>query len=292
MKYFNKFVILFMTLAFLTCVTTACSHTIDSSSTPASTDDGTKYTITFNSDGGSSVSQQKLKEGEKVTKPSAPVKKGYAFDGWFIEDEEYDFNNDVTSNLTLKAKWTKTYTVSFNTDGGNPITSIQVREGQKATAPVPPQKEGYSFIAWYYNDTAFNFTTTPINADIELKAKWSILTYLVTFDSDNGQNNTYQTIEVNNKVTKPETPTKTGYTFLGWYDSDNNEYDFSKPVTSDINLTAKWIDTNSTINIEEKVTAENIVTTIQNVVTSRTIKASGEFSYSDISLIKDALNTL
>ena len=48
-----------------------------------------------------------------------------------------------------------------------------------------------------------------------------------------------QTLKLGEKATKPQTPTKEGYTFLGWY-YNNKEYDFNSPVTSNIILTAKW----------------------------------------------------
>ena len=219
MKSFNKYVIIFITLVFLTGISTSCSNTV----TPSSTDDGTKYTVTFNSDGGTSVSQQKLKESQKASKPADPKKDGYAFDGWFIEDQLYDFNEEVSSNLTLKAKWTKAYTVSFDTDGGNTISPLLVREGQKATPPATPSKESYQFICWCKDGNPFDFNTTPINSDISLKAKWKELTYLVTFNYDNGSANTYQDIKAKALATEPELPKRSGYTFLGWFYSTDEE---------------------------------------------------------------------
>ena len=54
-------------------------------------------------------------------------------------------------------------------------------------------------------------------------------------------------------VSKPTTPTRTGYTFEGWFTSDGTEWDFSKPVTSDLTLTAKWkSNTTTTSNTTNK----------------------------------------
>ncbi len=65
------------------------------------------YTITFNSDGGSKVSEQSVKENEKVEKPTNPTRDGYKFIAWQLNGKNYDFNNEVTSDLELKAKWEK-----------------------------------------------------------------------------------------------------------------------------------------------------------------------------------------
>ena len=67
-----------------------------------------EYTVTFDSDGGSSVDAQTVVEGGKATEPTAPTKDGYTFDGWFNGETKWDFDNDtVTGNITLTAKWTE-----------------------------------------------------------------------------------------------------------------------------------------------------------------------------------------
>ena len=63
--------------------------------------------------------------------------------------------------------------------------------------------------------------------------------YYVVFDTDKAASIPTQTLKLGEKATRPQTPTKEGYTFLGWY-YNNKEYDFNSPVTSNIILTAKW----------------------------------------------------
>ncbi len=65
------------------------------------------FTVTFNSDGGSTVKKQSVKDGNKATAPKNPTKKGYTFAGWYNGKAKYNFNSAVTKNLTLKAKWNK-----------------------------------------------------------------------------------------------------------------------------------------------------------------------------------------
>ena len=65
-----------------------------------------KYTVTFNSYGGTPVPPvQEVEYGLTATKPAAPEKTGYTFDGWYLGDEKYDFSAAVEQNITLTAKW-------------------------------------------------------------------------------------------------------------------------------------------------------------------------------------------
>ena len=102
-----------------------------------------EFTVTFDSDGGSAVSEQKLLNAPAV-KPADPKKSGYEFAGWYLGEEQYTFTANVTSNITLKAHWTKTagsketividvveindVTVSFK-DGDKPVFTGKVPDG-------------------------------------------------------------------------------------------------------------------------------------------------------------------
>lgn len=81
----------------------------DGSSTTDTTVDTTtttNYTISFDSDGGSSVSSQQVSEGQTATEPNSPTKDGYTFTGWYDNNgNAYDFSSKVTSDLTVTAKW-------------------------------------------------------------------------------------------------------------------------------------------------------------------------------------------
>ena len=63
------------------------------------------YTITFNSNGGTEFSSQQVEEKNKVTKPVDPTKDGYNFIGWYVGDEPYNFDSEVTKDLEIVAKW-------------------------------------------------------------------------------------------------------------------------------------------------------------------------------------------
>lgn len=67
-----------------------------------------KHTITFNTNGGSNIPPTEIEKGQKLTKPADPIREGYKFIGWYSDEgltEEFDFNTEITENITLYAKW-------------------------------------------------------------------------------------------------------------------------------------------------------------------------------------------
>ena len=208
------------------------------------------YTVTFNAYGGfPTPDEQHVKSGEKAVLPVAPTLKGYTFAFWYLgEDEQnataYDFDTPVTENITLTAKWNiNKYTVTFNSYGGSKVDPQVVEYGLYAQEPEEPTLKGFTFAYWYLDDEneAYDFDTTPITEDITLTAKWEINKFKVTFDTDGGEPiPDDQFVEWGLFVEEPTTePTKTGYTFDGWYLGDE-KYDFSAAVEQNITLTAKW----------------------------------------------------
>ncbi|MFV0399945.1 MAG: InlB B-repeat-containing protein [Oscillospiraceae bacterium] len=186
------------------------------------------YTVTFDTKGGSSdPANQYLKEGEKVTKPADPTKDGSTFDGWYWKDgknsKKWDFDTRVCKNIDLYAKWTeiKTFTVSFNADGGTPAPGSQtVSKGDKLTVPSEMTKEGYRFFGWYqkYHNNwrdEWDFSD-PVESDMVLYAKWEKLAK-ITFKPNNGEDDWFVLIPNGEKVEEPSGITNQGRALVGWY---------------------------------------------------------------------------
>lgn len=199
------------------------------------------FTVSFDSDGGSAVESISVEEGLVATAPEAPVKDGYTFLGWYINNDKWDFANYIIySDITLKARWTKNYTVTFDSDGGTGTASQTLISGEKIAVPSVPTKDGYTFLGWYSGDFLWDFETDTVNADITLKAKWKAI-YTVSFDADGGSNVKSQAVNDGGKITLPTAPTKDKYVFDGWYLGDA-KWDFeSGTVTENITLKAKWL---------------------------------------------------
>ena len=66
-----------------------------------------KFTVTFDTDGGSRIAPVEVKKGKTVSEPADPTKDGYVFAGWELDGEEYKFSAKVKGDITLKAVWEK-----------------------------------------------------------------------------------------------------------------------------------------------------------------------------------------
>ena len=156
------------------------------------------------------------------------------------------------------------YTVTFNANetivsGSITVTGmpaqIKVPEGGATVVqPQNPSAVGYEFGGWYKDEQCtdankYDFNT-KVTADLTLYAKWTQITYTVTFDPKGGNFTVTTPVTVNHgaTVTKPiDDPTKDGYTFGGWYKESTcaTEFKFAgeqnpDTVTSNITLYAKW----------------------------------------------------
>lgn len=74
--------------------------------------------------------------------------------------------------VTVQKKDQDVFTVAFNSDGGSPVASQSILDGQKATAPANPTKNGYTFAGWYNGSVKYDFNTA-VTSNLTLTAKWS-----------------------------------------------------------------------------------------------------------------------
>ena len=231
-----------------------------------------KYTVTFDSNGGSEVAAiENVEYGSLIENPGVPTKNAdaqysYTFEYWYVDglDTPFDFTKDtIAGNLTLCAKWTPVknkYTVTFDTNGGttvNPISNVEY--GSTITAPTAPTKADdenytYAFAGWYKDSglqTSFDFTNDTITAATTLYAKWTptaIQKYTYTFYNEDGSVVKTETIKEGELIVAPTTnPTKAEdsnftYSFLGWYDkaSAGNKVTIFGAITGDVSYYAQY----------------------------------------------------
>ena len=234
---------------------------------------GTKYTVTFDSDGGTAVAEQVVKKGQPASKPADPTKEGFIFDGWFNGENEWNFATSITEDMTLVAHWeidpNNCPHADDNADGRCDVCGANVKfritymDGKRQLTlrpdtysvldtnfkiPNATKKKNYEFIGWFA-DPEFTQPVTSIDVkkggDITLYAKYEIITYTLTYHLNDGVNadsnpNTYT---ANNLPITLADPTRAGYEFLGWY-TDNA---FTKPITEinssnigNLTLYARW----------------------------------------------------
>ena len=200
-----------------------------------------RYTITFDTAGGSEIAPITQDYGTNITAPANPTRKGYTFKGWDKEIPE----TMPAGNITVKAQWEiNQYTIAFDTNGGSEIAPITQDYGTAITAPADPTRKGYTFKGW---DKEIPKTMPAEN--ITVKAQWEINQYTITFDTNGGSEIAPITQDYGTAITAPADPTRKGYTFKGW----DKEIPKTMPAEN-ITITARWRDT-------EKPTGEIIIGT-------------------------------
>ena len=156
-----------------------------------------KYTVTFETNGGSEVPSQQVEEGAHAVQPEDPEKADYIFDGWYKDEgltTDYIFETEVVSqDTTVYAGWlsaadTETATATFywNYEGAPDGGVYEVKEyanGGKLRKPADPKRDGYTFEGWYMDaeyQTAF-VNNSAYTGDQSIYARW-LKTY--TFEAE------------------------------------------------------------------------------------------------------------
>ena len=215
------------------------------------------YEVIFDANGGHPTDTEWVEDGSKVAKPSDPTRTDHKFLGWYTSETGgslWDFENPITGNTVLYAHWedlshpvAETSTVTFDRQDGSPLTSVKVGEGKAAANPGIPTRSGYAFKGWFTAPTGgseWDFGTV-IDRDIHLYAHWEEILnpVTVTFDPQNGSAVSAATVEQGTTVAKPADPTRSGYTFRGWYTAatGGSLWNFATgAVTANTTLYAHW----------------------------------------------------
>ena len=205
-----------------------------------------RYTITFDTAGGSEVPSITQDYGTAITPPAAPTKTGYTFAGW----DKTIPSTMPAEDMTLTAKWqVNQYTITFKPENGGEDIVIKQDYGTAITPPAAPTRTGYTFAGWDRESP----TTMPAE-NITLTARWQVNQYTITFKPENGGQDIVIKQDYGTAITAPANPTKTGYTFAGW--------DRESPTTmpaENITLTARWQVNQYTITFKPENGGQDIV---------------------------------
>ncbi len=233
----------------------------------------TTVTYVYNgSDGGDSTSSAVYSTGGSALILPTPTKTGFAFGGWYSDvgltgsvgaaGASYSPNTS-SSAQSLYAAWTaRIYSVTYSyggADGGNSTPSASFTSGGSAIVLPTPTRTGYTFGGWYSDSgltssigaEGASYSPSSVATSITAFAKWTAKTYTVayTYNGADGGNTapTASFTTGSTAITLP-TPTKAGYTFIGWYSDAGLTSSIGAagaqylPSTSSITLTAyaKW----------------------------------------------------
>lgn len=189
------------------------------------------YNVVFDVNGGSGIMES---QSHTYDQPLSLIangfsKIGYSFSGWNTKSDGsgIDYTNtESVKNLategtvTLYAKWTvKQYKITFDSNGGSSVATIEQDYDTAITAPAAPTKDGYTFGAWQNNGVDYTFSNMPAE-NITLTAKWNAVNYDIIYELNCGTNNAGNPLSYNiesGNITLDDASGKAGYTFDGWY---------------------------------------------------------------------------
>ena len=159
----------------------------------------------------------------------------------------YDINYKGTEVITA------VFNITYNVNGGvgshiGPDMNLCATDTVLSLEETGITNDGYTFTGWNTepdgSGTSYQLgDSITLNDNVTLYAQWQAEEYTVTFNSNGGTPVDSQTVPSSGIATKPTNPTRTGYTFAGWYTDDGtfkNEWDFNNPITENLTLYAKW----------------------------------------------------
>lgn len=195
--------------------------------------ESTKYTVNFNSNGGSAVTSQTVEYGKTATEPAKPTWAGGSFVGWYTDSaltQPYDFSTPVTSNITLHAKWNKyNFTITYYGKDGTTILKTDTKQYGESYTVSCPLPDGCK--AWADKDGSASYSngdTFVVTHSYDLQAADY---YTVTYVDLNGNVSTSQVAPGTNvTLTSPGTGAI-------WVDDNGNRYNSGANVVINGNIT-------------------------------------------------------
>ena len=227
------------------------------------------HTLTFETNGGSTIAPVTVRHGNAVARPADPTKDKYTFIGWYADPEfteEYDFATVLEADKTIYAKFELTSTpigdiyVRYDVlhikqlpDGSYDLANAEVEHlsAKKDTTVTAVVKDYSATHHINVNSTLSKLTDTAIQPypGADGKPVYTILSvyydldfHTLTFDTMGGSRIDPVTVRHGNAVAKPKDPVNGGYIFDGWYTDKTyrTPYNFATVLTQDTTIYAKW----------------------------------------------------
>ena len=225
---------------------------------------GNTYSLGYNSQGGSSIDTQTTVSGGNVAVTSSvPTRTGYSFSSWnsaangggtnYSANATYPSSGTISGDATLFAKWTaNSIPISFDSNtatSGSMSSLTTVADSAIAITSNSFSKTGFTFSGW--STTASGSVSYSNNSNISvvetttLYAIWSANTLAITYNSQGGSAISSGTTASSGSISaSPGSPTRSGYTFAGWFTSSSGgsaiSFPYSHGQTSDFTLYAQW----------------------------------------------------
>ena len=227
--------------------------------------------VSYDSQGGSSVATGSSIVGGSIADPGSPTRDGYTFAGWFAASSggsalTFPYAHGRSADFTLYAQWTaNTLTVTYDSQGGSAIANgTTVTGGTVAASPGSPTRAGYTFAGWFNASSGGSLISFPLThnrtADFTLYAQWTANSLTVTFDSQGGSavsgTNTITGGSISAATMSVRTPTRTGWTFAGWFAASSGgsalTFPYAHGRTADFTLYAQWTANTLTVTYDSQ----------------------------------------
>ena len=181
------------------------------------------YTLTFDSNGGSTCNPNTITEekGEEWGPLCTPTRSGYAFKGWNTKKDgtgdKITKTSTVEKTMTVYAIWNPKYTLTFDSNGGDECDpkNIVEEKGKEWGKLCETKKTGYSFDGWY-NGTEEVTSTSKVENTITVTAKWKPKRYTINYNNNGGDGCTTKNADYGTPWGKLCEPTREGYSFVKW----------------------------------------------------------------------------
>ncbi len=195
------------------------------------------YKMYFDGNGGVIDAEAKTYNyGDVIGTLPTPTRDCYIFEGWYLNDEfiTEDSVYEWTQNVLVKAKWKKKlYTIKFDSNGGSDVNiTLKLGYGDYFKSLPVPEKTGYDFKGWYYNNILVKDTSRMIwKNSITLKASWGLKEYTIKFDANGGASGELErTLHYDEMIGGLPDAARKKYVFAGWYSEKVGGY----AITSDM----------------------------------------------------------
>ena len=163
--------------------------------------------------------------------------------GIFVPTISKAFTTSISIAFENSVQLMSSIVVNIDTDGDGVLEEITVRYNELLGELEAPEKEGYIFEGWQLEDgTEFNPEADAITEDITIKPKFTIKKYTITLELNGGEGETSVTKEYGEKIESLPKPSRLGYTFEGWYttNEEGEKVDETAAIKEEATYYAHW----------------------------------------------------
>ena len=160
------------------------------------------FLVNFDSKGGTTISSIKVKENDIISEPNNPQKEGFSFEGWYLNDELFDFNTKITQNIVLEAHWESSSPKITKIVLANFEINLKINENRVIKYTIEPDNATDKTIKFKSSDPTI--VSVDSNGNVKGLKKGEAI---ITLTSNDGSVKTSLKVIVSEETTKEILPT-------------------------------------------------------------------------------------